>query len=621
MIAKMTKYDFVLLSAAREDFLGRLQRLGLVDITVRDWEPSESERDMLLSVEEHRKAVERLSALAAQKDFRPGTPFDTGEEAFAKYREAVTESEELRGRIARLEKEAAEAEVWGDFSAEQLAALAANGVQLRFFSAYEADFDKQAPAWSENHAVEAIATVEGVTYFVVAGAPGQEVLIDAQELKAPTAGADAKRAEADRARAELGSWEEVLARCAASIGKIAANGEAVGEQLQLSKAGSGSDRAADGTLTVLEGWAPEESAAEVDALLEEYPGVVWLKSRPTPEDDTPVLLKNNRFARLFELIGSMYALPKYGTVDLTPLFAPFYMLFFAICLNDAGYGLLLLAAGVALLLKGGEKLKRAAALTVVCGTATVLFGFYSNSFFGMEISAVPMFEGFRFLNFQQDFFSIALAMGVVQILLGMSVNIYTTSRLFGFRYALGTLGWFLLILSACLAGGLSMLDERWTIPGFTTSSPAFYAAVGVSLVLMLFFNSPGKNIFVNFGSGLWNTYNHITGILSDVLSYIRLFAIGLSGGVLAQVFNSLALGLTGLDGGISGPWWAVTLQILGASAILLVGHGINLFMSAISSFVHPMRLTFVEFYNNAGFEAATRVYEPLRKAKISEKDN
>jgi V/A-type H+-transporting ATPase subunit I len=88
----------------------------------------------------------------------------------------------------------------------------------------------------------------------------------------------------------------------------------------------------------------------------------------------------------------------------------------------------------------------------------------------------------------------------------------------------------------------------------------------------------------------------------------------LSGGVLAQVFNSLAMGLSGLDAGIGdSAWYVVALQIVAASCILLIGHGINLFMSAISSFVHPMRLTFVEFYKNAGFEMGQRSFDPLRK--------
>ena len=119
--------------------------------------------------------------------------------------------------------------------------------------------------------------------------------------------------------------------------------------------------------------------------------------------------------------------------------------------------------------------------------------------------------------------------------------------------------------------------------------------IGIGLVLMLLLNTPGRNPLVNFGSGLWDTYNNITGILSDVLSYIRLFAIGLSGGILATVFNSLA---DGLSPDIPVVKWIVM------AIILLIGHGINLFMSVISSFVQPMRLNLVEFYNNSGFEIA-----------------
>ena len=119
------------------------------------------------------------------------------------------------------------------------------------------------------------------------------------------------------------------------------------------------------------------------------------------------------------------------------------------------------------------------------------------------------------------------------------------------------------------------------------------------------------NPLINVGSGLWNLYNNITGLLSDVLSYIRLFAIGLSGGVLALVFNSLAEGFVPEGANI-------VVRILIMVPILLVGHGINLFMSTISSFVHPMRLTFVEFYKNAGFEMASRNFEPLKNENENE---
>ena len=168
---------------------------------------------------------------------------------------------------------------------------------------------------------------------------------------------------------------------------------------------------------------------------------------------------------------------------------------------------------------------------------------------------------------------------------------------FGLRYALGLIGWIIVLVDSAAA---FLLPES---VGFTFHSVAYLVILGVGLVLMFFFNSPGKNIFVNFGLGIWNTYNNVSGLVGDLLSYIRLFAIGLSGGILAMVFNQLAVGMS--------PDIPVVKQLV-MLLILLLGHGINLFMCVLSSVVHPLRLTFVEFYKNAGFEAATRVFTPLK---------
>jgi len=613
----MDKYYFVVLSGQREDFLSRLQELGLVDITSTGWEPGERDRELMVSIEKHRSAVADLRRALSEGRFAGGKAFGSGAEAFDKYQAARSAVASLAAEQTRLRRLAEEAAPWGEFDPEKVQKLKNEGIVLRFFSAYDSDFAKKSGQWSEEYALEPINSVDGVTYFTVVTSPEREVSIDAQEYKSLSMTSRQAEAEADRLETEIRSWDSVFSDAAASVEMIEADAVEIADRLQFNRAAGSGRTEADGELVVMEAWAETSAAAAVTQMLESYPDVIYIKDNPTPEDNTPVKLHNNRFASLFELIGSMYALPKYGTVDLTPYFAPFYMLFFAICLNDAGYGAVILLAGLALLLKGGPSMKRPALLSMICGGATVLFGLYTGSVFGMSLPELMGYEDIAhspFLDFQNQFFSIALALGVIQILLGMFINICMTTRLFGFRHALGTLGWFLLIVSGCLAAALPMLNPAWVIPGFTTSSAAFYAACGVSLVLMLFFNSPGKNIFVNFGSGLWNTYNNITGLLSDVLSYIRLFAIGLSGGVLALVFNRLALGLTGLDQGLGdGSVAAAVAKIIGASVILLIGHGINLFMSSISSFVHPMRLTFVEFFKNAGFEMTTRNFEPLKK--------
>ena len=619
MIVRMSRYDFVLLATQRDDFIARLRELGLVDITTTGWEPSEQDRQLLTQIDHYRKAVESLQAFASSEEYvAAAQSYASGSEAYEAYMDLRQQKTALQGEIARLEKLAEELKPWGEFEGDARERLAEQGVVLRYYVAQTSAFDAHAAEWGADLTIVEIGRDSSSVYFVVVATPGAEVAIDAQEVKAPTMDSRAALAEADKCREQITSLNADLSACAASVEAVEQELDKLTQQLQNVKIHGTASEAADGRLVVLEGWAEEDKSQEVDKLLDEYSGVIYLKRNPTPEDDTPVKLKNNRFARLFELIGAMYALPKYGTMDLTPFFAPFYMLFFAICLNDAGYGAILLLAGIVLLKKGGAALKQASWLTIFCGGATTLFGLYTGSLFGMSIPDMLGYESIAqspFLDFQNQFFSLALALGVVQILFGMFLNICLQTKLFGFTSTFGLLGWFIILLSGCVAVGLPMLNENLTISWFSSSSPAFYAAMGVGAVLMLLLNNIKRNPIINFGSGLWDAYNNITGLLSDVLSYIRLFAIGLSGGVLAQVFNSLALGLTGLDAGIESFGVGTVFQIIGAAAILLVGHGINLFMSAISSFVHPMRLTFVEFYKNAGFEMTTRSFEPLTSEK------
>ena len=621
MIVKMSRYDFVLLATQSDDFIARLRELGLVDITTTGWEPQEKDRQLVIDIENYRKAVEALNGFAKSEEYvlaNEAKLYASGKEAFEKWSELRQQKAALQAEVARLEKYAEELKPWGEFDGAVSEKLQQQGVVLRYFQTQTSTFDKLAEEWAVDYTIVEINRDASTIYFVVVTTPGADIVIDAQEVKAPAMDSRAAEAEVEKCRQEIQALNADFSVCAASVDAIEQELSKLVCQLQNVKIKGTVAEAADGALVVMEGWAEEDKSAEVDKLLDEYSDVIYLKRDAAPEDDTPVKLKNNRFARLFELIGAMYALPKYGTMDLTPFFAPFYMLFFAICLNDAGYGAILALVGAILLKKGGQALKQAAWLTIFCGGATTLFGFYTGSLFGMSIPDMLGYESIAvspFLDFQNQFFSLALALGVVQILFGMFLNICLQTKLFGFTSTFGLLGWFIILLSGCLAVGLPMLNEELAISWFTTSSPAFYAAMGVGAVLMLLLNNIKRNPLINFGSGLWDAYNNVTGLLSDVLSYIRLFAIGLSGGVLAQVFNSLAMGLTGLDAGIESFGVGTIFQIIGATAILLIGHGINLFMSAISSFVHPMRLTFVEFYKNAGFEMTTRQFEPLTNEK------
>ena len=617
MIVKMMKYNIVLFSAERERFIERLRELGMVDITTSGWEPTEADRELVTAIESRTKALAALEQFANSEDYiADGVKIEKGG-VFEAYQSAQTAIAGAKSENARLQKSLDEWLAWGDFDCSTLAKLAESGVVLRYFTAQRATFEKSSEEWGANLNIAVVGEDDAQVRFVVIGNGSEEIAIDAQEQKAPTMNNSELKARIEQNEAAVKAQNAVLSAVSDARAEIEAELAALKSKMQDVRIEATADKAAEGLLLVMEGWAEKATSEQVDAVLDEYPNVVYIKENPTEEDETPVKLKNNRFARLFELIGGLYALPKYGTLDMTPFFAPFYMLFFAICLNDAGYGAIILLLGIVMRLLMGEKMRKMSYLTMICGGATTLFGLATGSLFGMSIPTA-------LFDFQAEFFSWALALGVFQILFGMLLNIIFKASHFGIKSTFSTLGWFIVLVSGCLAGGLQLLNESWVIPGFTTSSIAFYVAMGVGLFMMLFLNDLSRKpieyillygFLKNFASGLWDTYNNITGLLSDVLSYIRLFAIGLSGGVLAQVFNSLAMGLTGLDAGIEQFTVGTVFQILGATAILFVGHAINLFMSTISSFVHPMRLTFVEFYKNAGFEMTTRAFEPLTKER------
>ena len=180
----------------------------------------------------------------------------------------------------------------------------------------------------------------------------------------------------------------------------------------------------------------------------------------------------------------------------------------------------------------------------------------------------------------------------------MILKAYNRTIQFGFAYSLSTIGWILIILS--LAASMFLPDYAATSRWFT------YAG----LALAFCYNSPERyrknpvtGLLINVGSGLWDAYNTATGMLGDMLSYVRLFALGLSGGILATVFDSLATGLAP-DNDILGPIVVVL--------IFVIGHALNMFMNVLGAFVHPMRLTFVEFFKNAGYEGGGTGYTPFK---------
>ena len=368
----------------------------------------------------------------------------------------------------------------------------------------------------------------------------------------------------------------------------------------------GTAHAAGDRLMVLEGWIPEDREAEVEAFLATQ-DVYYEIRAARKEDDAPIKLKNNAFVRMYEVLTKMYGMPDYGEFDPTPLVAPFFTLFFAFCLGDSGYGLLLIALGLFLKKKLSKSLAGMMNLVITLGAATMVFGAILGTFFGVSLFDLDLPESVKqFMiagkidgtNYDKQML-LALVVGVVHISVAMTVKAICATARYGFKEALSAWGWMILVVGFVATGSLAFLKvipedlSTWLFIGIGS-----VAAIGIYLL-----NDFHRNVLVNIGAGLWDTYNMASGLMGDVLSYLRLYALGLAGGLLGGVFNQLAFMVNDAAGGVVG--------IVGCGLILVLGHALNIAMSCLSAFVHPLRLTFVEYFKNSGYDGRGRAYEPF----------
>lgn len=589
MIVPMKKYAFLIYHSDYKDFLNGLRELGVLHVRQRKIEPSEELVSSIQLQKDIREVLHALRQRATTAKDAPELSASEGLDIVTAFRELTEQLENLRQQLGALQKEINFLQPWGDFPVERLTQLQEAGILVRFFVCPQ---KKYRPAWEQRYPVKIINTAGPDTYFVVVTRKGEEPNLDAEEIPPPETSLSHLTARRDALKEQIGAIEEQLDRYAA-IGQPALEAalRETEDTAQLIAVIESTQKEAEGSVMLLEGFAPitrEEKLIEFCRSNE----IPFLTEKPTPDDSPPILLKNSAFARLFEPIGELFSLPGYRELDLTPFFAPFFMMFFGFCLGDAGYGIVVLLG--ATLYKTRAETHRKPVLTLAqwLGVATIIFGALTGTFFGINL----LEDQFAFLGDLRSFmlnsdqvFQLALALGMVQIIFGLFVKASNQVRQFGFQYAIATYGWVILILSL-----LDLAFLEWTGQVST-----YTAWLGVALIML--FNDPKAGLFGRLGKGLWELYG-ITGIFGDLLSYIRLFALGISSAILGYVVNDIALQV---KDGI--PYLGPVLFVL----FLLVGHGANLLIASLGAFVHPMRLTFVEFYKNAGFTGGGKPYQPL----------
>ena len=606
MIVKMSKYAFMVYHREYDAFLTTLRELGVVHVKETNSVLDNAELQALLA---ERKQVstairycKNLNSQTKEVTVAParGLTKAEGLKLVGKLEEMQEKQAQLQAAKVSLEKDIAYMDIWGEFSYANIRRLKKAGFDVTFFSCPTSKYE---PKWGEEYNAFLVNNFQSVTYFVTVTKTGTPIDIDAERPKMPDRGLAklhlAMEQLLDNIKVLNNQLKEYAAEQYNTLVELEKN---IQNEFNLSNTLVQTDREAGDKLMLLEGFVPTEEAPAMEVALEKE-GYYFQELDIQDGDRVPIKLKNNKFNRLYEPITKMFSLPNYTEFDPTPLFAPFFMLFFGLCFGDGGYGLLVLLACSFFKRKVNPDFKPYLTLFQYLGLAAIIVGTCTGSFYGIALADVPALSKVKdYFVSSDNLMTFSIVIGLVQIIFGKTVAAFKMKAQKGVKYSIAPFAWVFVITALALAFGLPMLNLQ--LP--ETVKTVFIGIAVIGLVVAYLYNSPGKNIFLNFGTGLWNTYNMASGLLGDTLSYIRLFAIGLTGAILGGVFNQLAVDMTeGMN---------IVLRAVCMLLILLVGHAINIGLCTISSLVHPLRLIFVEYYKNAEFEGGGKEYRPFKKA-------
>lgn len=601
MISKMKKLAFLIYHKDYDTFLEQVRNLGVVHVVTKSQGEAENQ-DLQATIRlsaRYAAAIKLLEGMNVKAADKTSGNADKGEQVLDKLEALQQHDAETNHRIQAIEKEITAMEPWGDFKTESLKRLRDAGYEVGFYICSDKVYDEE---WETQYHAVVINHIGSKVYFVTVTPVTETVPLDVESAKIADRSLSEIIQEKEKLDAERAETENAMKELAEnSIPDLKAAQVRTSQLVDFDKVKLSADSLAGNKLMLLEGWAPAENAQQLNDFLKSSE-VYYEISDPVPGDNVPIQLNNKGFFKLFEPIMKLYMLPKYNELDLTPFFAPFFMLFFGLCLGDTGYGLFILLgiSGYRLIAKSiSPSMKPILTLVQLLGLSTAICGLLTGTCFGFNLYDlhVPFIQKMKevIMLDNQQMFNLSLILGAIQIIFGMTLKAVNQAIQFGFKYAISTIGWLLVLVSTAVA---------FAAPGVMAMGGTLHLAIlAVGGLMVYLFNSPGKNIFLNIGLGLWDTYNMATGLLGDILSYVRLFALGLSGGILAGVFNSLAVGMSP-DNVIAGP----IVMVL----IFVIGHSINIFMNVLGAMVHPMRLTFVEFFKNSGYEGGGKEYKPFK---------
>ncbi|NLD27179.1 MAG: hypothetical protein GX659_00025 [Myxococcales bacterium] len=487
--------------------------------------------------------------------------------------------------IAKVEREIEKQACLGDFDPEDVGNLSGSGVSLQLWGAPKKEFEEYAKK-SEVH-IHVISRHDDVC-FATFSLKGPVKIPFAVEREVPKSSLSALKEELSDLRRRLESISAQIDSATVHLPSYRKKNAALTEERDFYETLGRAFE--DESVSAFAGWVPADNIEHVAEMVHKsFPGV-FMKARDPMEDESPpIKTKNSWLASVFEPLLHILGFPKYGGIDPALFFAPSMMLFFGICLSDAGYGAIMILIGAVakkLLSAKIPAIRFVSNMTILLGLTTVVWGLATGSIFGIPFAQ----REWILVDVAPDvgdpmlLFKISIVAGVLHISIALMISIISSNNFSERMIKAGT-------LFVLWGGALAMIKYSiWP-----------YIA-GAGILLILTFSSDAKNPLKRLGAGIWGVYG-LTGLLGDVMSYARLFGLGVASGAIASVINVLAVDVRGAV-----PVVGILLSII----VLLLGHSFNFAMGVMGALVHPARLHAVEAFPKC-VQLSGAPYKPLEK--------
>ena len=605
MIEKMKMLHIVASASGKEEMLKDLREMGLLHLA----EKQSASRELNEEFQTLSKASNALKEYADPKAKENRAEVLSDSEFEKMYRgvlDAMEKKESLNQAIGAANTELDRISAWGDFSPEDVKALKDEGFDLHFYRMGSKEF--QDAVNDENIRLIRLAPVDKMDTVAVFGTLPPE--IPATEFMLPEHSASELKKQIEDGRKAIAECDETLK--AASIYEASFDDQMVKLQNRMNFSAAGNTAQSDEDFVWLSGYIPEADMERFKAAAAEK-SLAWAVEDVSEEDEhIPTKVKYNKVSGLikpvFDILG---ILPGYREQDISLWFFLFFTLFFAMIIGDGGYGVLILLGTIVLHVKQ-KKITNVTFLLYVLSIATVIWGALTGTWFGMEsamkvpilkamvfpsIATYPEYFGLTANDSQNAIMKFSFSIGAVQMALGSILAIKKKMPAKDLSWVADA-GWTIAVIAMyLLALNLVIHEDIDLKPVFTL--------IGVAFVLVVLFGgmSPDKSFGEGLKAGLGGAFTQFLNTIScfgNVMSYIRLFAVGMAGVAISQSFNGIAAGMHG------------PMMIVGV-VVVLVGHALNIVMCFLSVVVHGVRLNVLEFSGQAGLEWTGIPYEPFKK--------